>query len=166
VEAHSRSMSKKSILGLGLFLTALALSAADFDAEIGKKVASFLSSRQEYRNVDFSVEDEIVTLSGKVALWSQRTGLEWSVRNMEHVRRVQNQVALDPPPVSDELLRTRTKKALIGAGFGHLVFQAHQGQVILRGSVRTRSQWVRLGDLARNVEGVREVENLIRVEEE
>lgn len=159
-------MSKKGLIGLALIPMAFALSASDFDAEIGKNVAKFLSSHREYQQVTFAVEDEIVTVSGKVALWSQRTGLEWTLRRMEHVRNVRNQVVLDPPPVSDELLRARMKKALTAAGFGHLMFQAHQGRVVLTGSVRTRSQWVRLRDLAWTIDGVCEVDDRIRVEEE
>ena len=159
-------MSKKGLIGLALIPMAFALSASDFDAEIGENVAKFLSSHREYQQVTFAVEDEIVTVSGKVALWSQRTGLEWTLRRMEHVRNVRNQVVLDPPPVSDELLRARMKKALTAAGFGHLMFQAHQGRVVLTGSVRTRSQWVRLRDLAWTIDGVREVDDRIRVEEE
>ena len=163
-------MSRRSILRLGLawalVTVAITLSAADFDEEIGRNVVKFLSSHRQYQKVTFAVEDEIVTISGKVALWSERSNLEWSLRRMEHVRSVRNQVVLDPPPVSDEVLRARMKKALTAAGFPGLKFQAHQGRVILTGSVRTRSQWALLKDLPWSVEGVREVETRIRVEEE
>jgi osmotically-inducible protein OsmY len=158
-------MGKKSLISLTVLAMASLLSAADLDAEISRKVAKYLSSHSEYQKVTFTVEDEIVIVSGKVALWSQRSSLEWSLRRMEHVRKVENQVVLDPPPVSDEMLRARMGKALTAAGFAELVFQAHQGRVILRGSVRTRSQWARLQELAGNVDGVREVVNVVRVEE-
>ncbi|MEO5936539.1 MAG: BON domain-containing protein, partial [Terriglobales bacterium] len=75
-------------------------------------------------------------------------------------------VVLDPPPVSDEVLRTRMKKALTAAGFTDVKFQAHEGLVLLTGSARTRLQWTRIQDVAWSVEGVREVITRIRVLEE
>lgn len=159
-------MSKRSIIGLALVTVALTLSAADRNDEIAQKVLKFLSNHGQYQNVTFVVEDEIATVSGKVALWSRRSDLEWSLRRIEHVRSVPNQVVLGPPPVSDELLRARMKKAPTAAGSSHLKFQAHQGQVILTGSVRTRSQRARARDISLTVEGVREVETRVRVEGE
>jgi hypothetical protein len=159
-------MSRSRILLLALVTMALTLMAADRDEEIRRSVAKFLSGHRQYQNVTIQVEDEVVTATGTVALWSQRSDLEWSLRRIEHVRNVHNQVVLDPPPVSDDVLRARVKKALVAAGFPNLRFQAHQGRVVLSGSVRTRPQWARARDLLLTVEGVREVETRVRVEEE
>lgn len=162
-------MSTRTILRSGLswalMMMAFTLSAADSDEEIGKNVVKIFSSHPQYQQVTFTVEDEIITVSGKVKLWSQRLDLERTLLRLEHVRSVRNQVVLDPPPVSDDVLRARMKKALAAAGFPDLRFQAHQGRVILAGSVRTRSQWALLKELPWSVEGVREVETRIRVEE-
>lgn len=156
---------RRSGLSWALLMMAITLSATDTDEEIGRNVVKFLSGHPQYQQVTFSVEDEIIIVSGKVKLWSQRLDLERALRRLEHVRSVRNQVVLDPLPVSDEVLRARIKKALAAAGFPDLKFQAHQGRVILAGSVRTRSQWALLQDLPWTVEGVREVVTRRRVAE-
>lgn len=166
LKVHPAGMSTKSIIPVTLVALALSLAAADLSDEIGRNVAKLLAAHREYRNVTFSVEDEIVTVSGKVPTWTNRTDLEWSLRRIQHVRSVRNDVILDPPAVSDEVLRARVKKALTAAGFADVRFQAHEGLVILTGSVRTRLQWARVRDLAWSVEGVREVITRVNVAEE
>ncbi len=165
-EVHSGTMKSKSILAMVLLAVALPLAARDYSAEIEKDVARLLNGNQGYKQVTFRVEDEIVTLAGKVPLWSNRTDLEWSVRRLKHVRSVRNELVLDPPAVPDEVLRGRMKRALTERGFAHVKFQAHEGRVVLTGATRTRSQWTRIQDVAWSVEGVREVVNRIRVMEE
>ncbi|MEO6119358.1 MAG: BON domain-containing protein [Terriglobales bacterium] len=159
-------MSTKRLIPAVLIALAVTLAAADLNEEIGKGVAKLLSTQREYRNVTFTVEDEIVTVSGKVSTWTDRTNLEWSLRRINHVRNVRNEVVLDPPVVSDEVLRARGRKALLAAGFDEVRFQAHEGLVLLTGSARTRVQWARIQDVAWSVEGVREVITRIRVLEE
>lgn len=159
-------MSPKRLMPVVLIALAVTLAGADFNEEIGKGVTKLLSAHREYRNVTFTVEDEIVTVSGKVSTWTDRTNLEWSLRRIKHVRNVRNEVVLDPPVVSDELLRARMRIALTAAGFTDVRFQAHEGLVLLTGTARTRSQWTRIHDVAWSVEGVREVITRIRVLEE
>ena len=159
-------MSTKRLIPVVLIALAVTLGAADFNQEIGKGVAKLLSAHRQYRNVTFTVEDEIVTVSGKVSTWTDRTNLEWSLRRIDHVRNVRNEVVLDPPVVSDEVLRARVRKALLTAGFDEVRFQAHEGLVLLTGSARTRVQWARIQDVAWSVDGVREVITRIQVLEE
>jgi osmotically-inducible protein OsmY len=159
-------MKSKALIATVLLAVALPLTASDYSSEIEKEMVQLLSRNPAYKQVTFSVEDEIVTLAGKVPLWSNRTDLEWSVRRVGHVRKVLNQVVLDPPAVPDEVLRGRMKRALTERGFAQIKFQAHEGRVVLTGATRTRSQWTRIQDLAWSVEGVREVVNRIRVLEE
>lgn len=155
-------MSTRNILGF--VLTALLMaSASERDASIARDVAQLLSAHEAYRAVTFTVEDEIVTAKGKVPTYTDRKGLEWSLRRIAHVRSVRNEVVLDPPVVSDEVLGARMKRTLTAAGFAHLRVVAHDGRVEVRGIVRTRTQWARLQDLAWSVEGVREVETQVRV---
>jgi osmotically-inducible protein OsmY len=154
------------IIPLVLAAVALSLSASDLSAEIGRDVTKLLAAHHEYRQVTFSVEDEIVTLTGKVFTCSNRNDLAWSVRRIKNVRRVRNEVVLDPPPVADELLRGRMKRALTGAGFTEIRFQAHEGMVILTGTVRNRQHFARVQEVASSVEGVRELINRINVAEE
>lgn len=159
-------MSTKRLIPVVLIALAVTLVAADFNEEIGKGVAKLLSAHRQYRNVTFTVEDEIVTVSGKVSTWTERTDLEWSLRRIDHVRSVRNEVVLDPPVVSDEVLRARLRKALLAAGFDDIRFQAHEGLILLTGSARNRLQWARIQDVAWSVDGVREVITRIRVVQE
>ena len=153
-------------MGLALVAATLTLIASDRSDEIGRRVAKLLAAHREYQNVTFQVEDEVVTVSGRVPTWSNRNDLAWSVRRIEHVRSVRNEVVLDPPAISDEVLRGRVKRALNAAGFGEIRFQAHEGMVILTGTVRKRQESTRVQDVAVSVEGVREVINRINVAEE
>lgn len=158
-------MSTRNILGF--VLTAFLMAgAAERDEIIARNVAHLLSAHEAYRAVTFTVEDEIVTARGKVPTYTDRKGLEWSLRRIAHVRNVRNQVVLDPPVVSDEVLAARMKKMLSAAGFAHLTVVTHEGRVEVRGTVRTRAHWARVLDLAWSVVGVREVESQVRVAEE
>jgi len=155
-------MSTRNILGFVLTVVCMA-GASERDAIIARDVAQLLSRHAAYRAVTFTVEDEIVTTRGKVPTYTDRKGLEWSLRRVALVRSVRNEVVLDPPVVSDEVLGAHMKKALTAAGFAHLRVVAHDGRVEIRGTVRNRTQWARVQDLAWSVEGVREVESQVRV---
>lgn len=155
-----------SLIPLAVMALTVTILALDTNEEIGRNVAKFLGSHRAYRNVSFTVEDEIVTVTGTVFTWSDRVDLERTLRGIEHVRSVRNEVVLDPPAVSDEVLRARVKKTLTAAGIADVRFQVHEGLVILTGAVRTRLQWTRIQDLAWSVEGVREVISRVRVAEE
>lgn len=158
-------MSTRNILGFVLTVILMA-GASERDEIIARNVAHLLSAHEAYRGVTFTVEDEIVTARGKVPTYTNRKGLEWSLRRIAHVRNVRNEVVLDPPVVSDEVLEARMKKMLTAAEFAHLRVVAHDGRVEVRGTVRTRTQWAQVLNLAWSVIGVREVETQVRVAEE
>jgi osmotically-inducible protein OsmY len=136
------------------------------DQHIRELLASELARAKAYKHVSFHVEDQIVTLGGTVELASQRRDLQQTVRRMPEVAEVENNIALDPPAVADEVLLPRLKQRIGTLNLTGIRFTAHDGLVSVGGSVRTRQSRNQLLQLVRGTPGVKEVESDLKVEED
>src|ERR1700685_2272902 len=95
---------------LGLFLavsvfTAGLVAQADsvgrYDQTIRTKVAEQLAAKGEFHNVQATVEDGIVTLTGSVDLYQQKLDAAKKVRKTSEVQGVRNLIAVEGKSVSD-----------------------------------------------------------------
>jgi hyperosmotically inducible protein len=80
-----------SILSVGL---AAQTTSARYDSDIQSGVTQQLAKKQEFRNLQATTEDGIVTLSGKVDLYQQKLDAAKKVRRLDKVQGVRNLVAV------------------------------------------------------------------------
>ena len=89
-----------SILCVGL---AAQTTSARYDSDIQSQVTRQLAKKQEFRNLQASTEDGIVTLSGNVDLYQQRLDAARKVRKLDNVQGVRNLVAVSSSAPDAEL---------------------------------------------------------------
>jgi osmotically-inducible protein OsmY len=80
-----------SILSVDL---AAQTTSARYDSDIQSRVTQQLAKKQEFRNLQATTEDGIVTLSGKVDLYQQKLDAAKKVRKLDKVQGVRNLVAV------------------------------------------------------------------------
>lgn len=89
-----------SILSVGL---AAQTTSARYDSDIQSQVTRQLAKKQEFRNLQASTEDGIVTLSGNVDLYQQKLDAARKVRKLDKVQGVRNLVAVSSSAPDAEL---------------------------------------------------------------
>jgi hyperosmotically inducible periplasmic protein len=97
-----------SVLSLGA--VAQTAGAARYDAAIQAKAAERLAQKQEFRKVQASVEDGIVTLSGEVGLLQQKLDAAKRVRHVDHAQGVRNLIAVSSSVPDGELAAQLQRK--------------------------------------------------------
>jgi hyperosmotically inducible protein len=157
-------------LGIGLLSVGLmAETAARFDQEIQTKVTQELSQKKQFANVQASVEDGIVTLTGTVNLYQQELDAAKKVRKTEHVQGVRNQIAVNGASVADDALTAKLDRGLyydrIGYDneFNFVTASVKDGVVTLNGTTRTDVGRDSALGLVNNTPGVKDVVNNIAV---
>jgi osmotically-inducible protein OsmY len=157
-------------LGIGLLSVGLlAETTARFDPEIQAKVTKELAQKKQFANVQASVEDGIVTLTGSVALYQQELDAAKKVRKTEHVQGVRNQIAVNGTGVTDDALTAKLDRGLyydrIGYGnqFNFVTASVQNGVVTLNGQTRTEMDRDSALGLVNNTPGVKDVINNIAV---
>jgi hyperosmotically inducible periplasmic protein len=85
-----------SFLAVGVLSVSLAAqtSSARYDSDIQSRVSQQLTKKQEFRNLQASTEDGIVTLSGTVDLYQQKLDAAKKVRKLDKVQGVRNLIAV------------------------------------------------------------------------
>ena len=133
------------------------------DTRIHDAAMKILADHEEFRRVQLSVEDRVITLQGKVELASDREWLGLRMKRVTDVSRVNNQLVLDPPAEADEVLLARVKRALEAPHFSAVKFTIHEGLVRLTGEVRSQGDASRAFRIVDATPGVREVQSEIKV---
>jgi hyperosmotically inducible protein len=85
-----------SFLAVGVLSVSLAAETASarYDSDIQSRVSQQLTKKQEFRNLQASTEDGIVTLSGTVDLYQQKLDAAKKVRKLDKVQGVRNLIAV------------------------------------------------------------------------
>ena len=81
-----------SILSVGL---AAQTTSARYDSDIQSRVTQQLAKKHEFRNLQATTEDGIVSLSGNVDLYQQKLDAAKKVRKLDKVQGVRNLVAVE-----------------------------------------------------------------------
>lgn len=122
------------------------------------------------RNLRAVVEDRRVTLTGTVRDAAERDGAEQVVAAIEGVREVVNELEVEnaPPAAESEehLLAERAEFALYASdafNMDGIEVRASDGNVILRGNVRSQAERLLAQRIVADVEGVDEVANELEV---
>jgi hyperosmotically inducible protein len=169
---------RKSVWVLGLFvalsvssigLVAEVASAARFDASIQSQAGQQLAAKKEFHNVQTSVEDGIVTLTGDVDLYQQKLDAVKKVRKLANVQGVRNLIEVSGADVADAQLAAQLGRKLyydrIGQDnvFNFITASVQNGVVTLNGEARIDVDRDSALWLAYNMPGVKDVVNNINV---
>lgn len=128
-----------ALLSVGL----MAESTARYDQQIQAKVTQELAQKKQFRNLQASVEDGIVTLTGNVDLYQQELDAAKKVRKTDHVQGVRNQIVVAGTSVPDSELSAKLNRQIyydrVGydAQFNFVTASVKDGVVTLNGSTRT-----------------------------
>jgi hyperosmotically inducible periplasmic protein len=155
-----------ALLGTGLL--AQTTSAARYDSAIQAKVAQKLADKKEFRNLEASTEDGIVTLTGAVEVYQQKLDAAKKVRKVADVQGVRNLIAVNTTVPDVELTAQLDRKLYydrIGYDnvFNFVDVSVKDGVATLSGETRTDVGRDSAVDLANRTPGVKDVVNSVRV---
>jgi len=151
-----------------LSVTALA-STGRYDQQIQQAVSDKLKDSRQLHNVQSSVEDGIVTLTGSVDLLRDKLDAAKKVKKLDHVAGVRNQIGVSSN-VSDAQLKQSLSKKLaydrVGYrdnAFNNVTLQVQDGTVTVGGA--TMNYVARDSALAtvRNMPGVKDMVDEVKV---
>jgi hyperosmotically inducible periplasmic protein len=162
-----------SLLAAGLLSATLAAqtaSASRYDNQIQTGVAAKLASKRQFREVQASTEDGIVTLTGTVDLYQRKLDAAKLVRKAANVQGVRNQITVAGADVPDAQLEQKLAKQLnfVRVGydntFDYFAISVKDGVVTVEGQDRTGvGRDEALADIA-GMPGVKDVIDNVSVE--
>jgi hyperosmotically inducible periplasmic protein len=101
-----------SVAVLSVGLMAQPTSASRYDSQIQQKVTSRLQDKKEFQNINSSVEDGIVTLTGTVDVYQKKLDAAKKARKVQSVQGVRNLIEVAGPSVPDQQLRDKLANKL------------------------------------------------------
>jgi hyperosmotically inducible periplasmic protein len=155
------------ILSIGL--AAQTTGAGRYDDAIQTRVAQELAKRQEFRNIQKTTEDGIVTLTGTVDLYQQKQNATKKVRKLANVQGVRNLITVAGATVPDAELAAKLDRKLyydrIGYDnqFNFVSASVKDGVVTLSGDTRTEVSRDSALAIVNTTPGVKDVANEIKV---
>jgi hyperosmotically inducible protein len=159
-----------SFLVVGILSAGLAAQTASarYDSDIQNRVSQQLTKKQEFRNLQASTEDGIVTLTGTVDLYQQKLDAAKKVRKLNQVQGVRNLIAVSSSAPDVELQAKLERKLhydRIGYDnqFNFVDVAVKNGAATLTGATlndmgRESAVWI-----ANNMPGVNDVVDNIKV---
>ncbi len=128
---------------LTVALSAQTPAASRYDNQIQTTVAQKLAAKSEFSNVQSSVEDGIVTLTGTVDLYQRKLDAAKLARKASNATGVRNLITVAGPTVPDAQLEQKlaTKLRYVRSGydsaFDYFALGVKDGVVSLEGADRT-----------------------------
>jgi hyperosmotically inducible protein len=133
--------------------------------------------------IDVATDRGIVTLSGTVPTETERARADELARNTEGVKRVVNDIKIDPNSIgatnigqklgearreaagalSDDAILAKLKSKLLVAGITGTDIHVTNGQVLLKGQVKNPEEKVEAESITKNTEGVVKVTSELSV---
>ena len=167
---------KTTIVALGFWLAVSAghiafaaetTSTQRFDAAIQSNVTR-LTTKKEFRNVQASVEDGIVTLTGNVDLYQQKLDATKKVRKLANVQGIRNLIAVTGNVSDAQLVAALDRKLYYDRlaqdnVFNYVAASADDGVVTLSGETRNEFDRDSALWLVDNTAGVKDVIDNIKV---
>ncbi len=175
MKAATKTLAK--LAGL-LFMTGLLsatlmaepVAASRYDNQIRTSVTQKLSAKNQFRDVQSSVEEGIVTLTGTVDLYQRKLDAAKLVRKAAHVQGVRNLIDVAGPSISDAELEQKLAQKLryVREGyditFDYFALNVKDGVVTVVGQDRTGvGRDEALADI-QNMPGVKDVIDQITLE--
>jgi len=140
--ALAGSLLAVALLG-ATFAAADTTSAARYDAQVQNVVSHKLATKKQFTNVQSSVEDGIVTLTGTVDLYQRKLDAAKLAKKTAHVQGVRNLIEVAGANVPDaqleDKLATKLRYVRVGydATFDYFALGVKDGVVTVEGQDRT-----------------------------
>jgi hyperosmotically inducible periplasmic protein len=150
-------------------LRAEATSAAQNDTSIQSKATQQLEKSKQFRNVQASVEDGIVTLTGQVEVYQQKLDAGKKIGKIGKVQGVRNQITVDGKDVPDAELTAQLDRKLYydrmgyDIAFNYLTVSVEHGVATINGEVRTGYDRDSALALVNNTPGVKDAIDDVKV---
>ncbi len=160
------------VLVLGILsggLVAQTTGAGRYDDAIQDRVAQELAKKQEFRNIQKTTEDGIVTLTGTVDLYQQKLDAAKKVRKLANVQGVRNLITVAGTVVPDAELAAKLNRKLyydrIGYDnqFNFVTASVKDGVATLNGETRTEFDRDSALAIANTTPGIKDILDEIRV---
>lgn len=155
-----------SLLAVGLLSATLMAdtgTAARYDGQVQNAVTQRLAAKKQFKNVQSTVEDGIVTLTGTVDLYQQKLDAAKLARKTANAQGVRNLITVAGANVPDEQLEQKlaTKLRYVRVGydstFDYFAIGVKDGVVTVEGQDRTGvGRDEAMADIA-NMPGVKDV---------
>jgi hyperosmotically inducible periplasmic protein len=157
------------VSALSAGLRAEATNPGQNDASIQAKATRQLEKSKEFRHVQASVEDGVVTLTGQVDIYQQKLDAAKKVTKIGKVQGVRNQIEVDGKEVPDAELRGQLDRKLYydrmgyDIAFNYLTVSVDHGVATINGEVRTGYDHDSALALVDNTPGVKDAIDHVKV---
>jgi hyperosmotically inducible protein len=163
-----RAMTAFLVVGVLSIGMVAQTTSARYDSDIQARVTQQLTKKQDFRSLQASTEDGIVTLSGSVDLYQQKLDAGKKVRKLDKVQGVRNLIAVSSSAPDAELeakLERKLHYDRIGYDnqFNFIEVSVKNGTAILTGETRTDVGRDSALALANYMPGVKDVVDNIKV---
>lgn len=163
--------SLSALLAIGVLSVGLAAQTTAsnrYDSDIQQKVSQKLSGKTEFRALQASVEDGIVTLTGSVEMFQEKLDAAKNIRKLAKVQGVRNLIEVSssvPDAVLDAKLDRKLYYDRMGYDnrFNYVTASVQNGVATLNGETRSYMARDSATFLASNMPGVKDVVNNITV---
>ena len=152
-----------------LSMTAMA-STGRYDQQIQQAVSHKIQSAKQLQNVNSSVEDGIVTLTGTVGVYQDKLDAAKKIKKVANIAGVRNDIAVTGANVPDDQLQQKLAKKLaydrVGYSdntFNYLAINIKDGVVTLTGDAVYDVPMDSAMDIVARTPGVKDVVNDVKV---
>jgi|SRR5438067_1654866 len=159
-----------SVLAVAVLSAGLAAqtSAARYDNDIQAQVSKRLEQKKQFRNVQSTVEDGIVTLTGTVDVYQQKLDAAKRIRKAEHVGGVRNLIEVASTVPDGQLAAQLDRKLYYDRMgyenlFNYVTVSVNDGVATLTGETMNYIGRDSAVSLASNMPGVKDVVDQIKV---
>jgi hyperosmotically inducible periplasmic protein len=149
--------------------TAESRSGGRYDEQIRQELQKKFQGKDDYKSVQYKVEDGVVNLQGTVELYAHKQKADDRAHDVDHVQSVSNQIQVAGPTVSDAQLQEKLANKLrydrIGQGimFNNLKLGVRNGVVEIAGNVHDEADRASALAIAAHMPGVKDVRDEIQV---
>lgn len=173
-----------TLIALVVLLAGCSSQAID-DSTLTAKVKSKLAADSETSATKISVETKegVVTLKGTVPTGTEKSKAEQIARNTEGVKRVANDIQVNPESMgatnlgdkagdaaknvgatlTDAAILASVKARLVADGITGTDVDVSAGQVVLKGQVEDAKEKAKAEEIAKNTSGVKDVRNQLTI---
>lgn len=172
------------MISVAVFLVSCSSQAID-DSTVTAKVKSKLAADSPTSAIKIGVDtrEGVVTLSGTVPTDTEKNKAEQLARNTDGVKRVTNDIKVDPnsasasnfgekageaakdlgESLSDAAILAKVKAKLVADGITGTNIDVTDGAVVLKGQVEDANEKAKAESIVKNTAGVKDVKNQLTV---
>ena len=165
-----QSLAVTVVLLVLLSMTAMAATTGRYDQQIQQAVSQKMHGAKQLQNVNSSVEDGIVTLTGTVGVYQDKLDAAKKIKKVANIAGVRNDIAVTGANVPDDQLQQKLTKKLaydrVGYSdntFNYLAINIKDGVVTLIGDAVYDVPKDSAMDIVARTPGVKDVVNDVKV---